>query len=49
MAAVRIGAYRPGHRHVLGISLFNLLILGLDDVCYRPGTVPGITVRAFPL
>jgi len=37
MAAVRIGALDLGIGNVLGSNLFNLLILGLDDVFYRQG------------
>lgn len=37
LAAVRIGAIDLGVGNVLGSNLFNLLILGLDDVFYRPG------------
>lgn len=37
LAAVRIGAIDLGIGNVLGSNLFNLLILGLDDVFYRPG------------
>jgi cation:H+ antiporter len=37
LAAVRIGALDLGIGNVLGSNLFNLLILGLDDVFYRPG------------
>jgi cation:H+ antiporter len=37
MAAVRIGAIDLGIANVLGSNLFNLLILGLDDVFYRQG------------
>jgi len=37
LAAVRIGALDLGIANVLGSNLFNLLILGLDDVFYRPG------------
>jgi cation:H+ antiporter len=37
LAAVRIGAVDLGIANVLGSNLFNLLILGLDDVFYRPG------------
>jgi cation:H+ antiporter len=37
MAAVRIGALDLGIGNVLGSNLFNLLILGLDDVFYRSG------------
>ena len=37
LAAVRIGAVDLGIGHVLGSNLFNLLILGLDDVFYRQG------------
>jgi cation:H+ antiporter len=37
LAAVRIGALDLGIGNVLGSNLFNLLILGLDDVLYRQG------------
>lgn len=37
IAAVRIGALDLGIGNVLGSNLFNLLILGLDDVFYRTG------------
>jgi cation:H+ antiporter len=37
LAAVRIGAIDLGVANVLGSNLFNLLILGLDDVWYRQG------------
>jgi cation:H+ antiporter len=37
VAAVRIGALDLGIGNVLGSNLFNLLILGLDDVFYRQG------------
>jgi len=37
LAAVRIGAIDLGVGNVLGSNLFNLLILGLDDVFYRQG------------
>jgi cation:H+ antiporter len=37
LAAVRIGAIDLGVGNVLGSNLFNLLILGLDDVWYRHG------------
>ena len=37
LAAVRIGAIDLAIGNVLGSNLFNLLILGLDDVFYRPG------------
>lgn len=37
LAAVRIGAIDLGVANVLGSNLFNLLILGLDDVFYRHG------------
>lgn len=39
LAAVRIGAIDLGIANVLGSNLFNLLILGLDDVFYRQGPV----------
>jgi cation:H+ antiporter len=37
LAAVRIGAIDLGIGNVLGSNLFNLLILGLDDLFYREG------------
>jgi cation:H+ antiporter len=37
LAAVRLGAIDLGIGNVLGSIMFNLLILGLDDVFYRPG------------
>jgi cation:H+ antiporter len=37
LTAVRIGALDLGVGNVLGSNLFNLLILGLDDVFYRDG------------
>jgi cation:H+ antiporter len=37
LAAVRIGAVDLGIANVLGSNLFNMLILGLDNVFYRPG------------
>jgi cation:H+ antiporter len=37
LAAVRLGAVDLGIGNVLGSNLFNLLILGLDDVFYRQG------------
>jgi cation:H+ antiporter len=37
LAAVRIGAVDLGIGNVLGSNLFNLLVLGLDDVFYRKG------------
>jgi cation:H+ antiporter len=37
LAAVRIGALDLGVGNVLGSNLFNLLILGLDDIFYRQG------------
>jgi cation:H+ antiporter len=53
LAAVRIGAIDLGVGNVLGSNLFNLLILGLDDVLYRPGPLlsaadasHGVTVLA---
>ncbi len=49
LAAVRIGAIDLGVANVLGSNLFNLLILGLDDLFYRRGPLlaeaaPGHTV-----
>jgi cation:H+ antiporter len=37
LSAVRLGAVDLGIGNVLGSNLFNLFILGLDDVFYRPG------------
>ena len=37
LAAVRLGAVDLGIANVLGSNLFNLLILGLDDIFYREG------------
>jgi cation:H+ antiporter len=37
LTAVRIGALDLGIGNVLGSNLFNLLILGLDDLFYRTG------------
>lgn len=37
LAAVRIGSVDLGIGNVLGSNLFNLLILGLDDIFYREG------------
>ena len=37
VAAVRMGALDLGIGNVLGSNMFNLLILGLDDVFYGPG------------
>jgi cation:H+ antiporter len=37
LSAVRLGALDLGIGNVLGSNLFNLLILGLDDVFYRQG------------
>ena len=37
LTAVRIGALDLGIGNVLGSNLFNLLILGLDDIFYRQG------------
>ena len=39
LAAVRIGALDLGIGNILGSNLFNLLILGLDDVFYRQGPI----------
>ena len=53
LTAVRIGAVDLGIANVLGSNLFNLLILGLDDLFYREGpllaaaaTSHGVTVTA---
>ena len=53
LAAVRIGAIDLGIGNVLGSNLFNLFILGLDDVFYRQGPLltaaeasHGVTVLA---
>jgi cation:H+ antiporter len=37
LAAVRLGALDLGIGNVLGSNIFNMLILGLDDVFYRQG------------
>lgn len=37
LAAVRIGAVDLGIGNSLGSNLFNLLILAIDDLFYRPG------------
>ena len=37
LTAVRMGAVDLGVANVLGSNMFNLLILALDDVFYRPG------------
>ena len=37
LAAVRLGAIDLGIGNILGSNLFNLLILGLDDVFFREG------------
>jgi cation:H+ antiporter len=37
VSAVRIGAIDLGVGNVLGSNLFNLLVLGLDDLLYLPG------------
>jgi cation:H+ antiporter len=39
LAAVRIGALDLGIGNVLGSNLFNMFILGLDDVFYRQGAL----------
>ncbi len=39
IAAVRMGALDLGISNVLGSNLFNLLILGLDDVFYAQGPI----------
>jgi len=39
LAAVRIGALDLAIGNVLGSNLFNLLILGLDDLFYRQGSL----------
>ncbi len=53
LAAVRIGAIDLAVGNVLGSNLFNLMILGLDDVFYRQGPLladadpsHGVTVLA---
>ena len=38
-AAVRMGAIDLGVGNVLGSNLFNLFVLGLDDIFYRPGVL----------
>ena len=46
LAAVRIGALDLGVGNVLGSNLFNLLILGLDDVWYREGPLLADVARS---
>jgi cation:H+ antiporter len=41
LTAVRIGAIDLGIGNVLGSNLFNLLILGLDDLFYTQGSLMG--------
>jgi cation:H+ antiporter len=41
LAAVRIGAIDLGVGNILGSNLFNMLILGLDDVFYTHGPLLG--------
>lgn len=46
IAAVRMGALDLGISNVLGSNLFNLLILGLDDVFYRDGPLLAAVERS---
>jgi cation:H+ antiporter len=46
LAAVRLGALDMGVGNVLGSNLFNLFVLGLDDVFYRPGPLLGAVDRS---
>ena len=43
LAAVRLGAVDLAVGNVLGSNLFNLLILAIDDVAYRPGPLLAAT------
>jgi cation:H+ antiporter len=46
LAAVRLGALDLGIGNVLGSNMFNLLILGLDDVFYRQGPLLAVVDTA---
>jgi cation:H+ antiporter len=46
LSAVRIGAIDLGIGNVLGSNLFNLLILGLDDLFYRQGPLLAVVDRS---
>jgi cation:H+ antiporter len=37
LAALRIGALDMGIANLLGSNLFNMLVLAIDDIAYRPG------------
>lgn len=46
LAAVRLGAVDLGIANVLGSNLFNLLILGLDDIFYREGPLLAVAAAS---
>jgi cation:H+ antiporter len=39
LAALRIGALDMGIANLLGSNLFNMLVLAIDDLAYRPGSI----------
>lgn len=39
LAAVRLGALDMGIANLLGSNLFNMLVLAIDDIAYRPGSL----------
>ena len=39
LAALRIGALDMGIANLLGSNLFNMLVLAIDDIAYRPGSI----------
>lgn len=39
LSALRIGAYNMGAANVFGSNIFNVLILALADIIYRPGPI----------
>jgi len=41
LSAVKIGAYNMAAGNVFGSNIFNILILGLADIVYRPGSFLG--------
>lgn len=39
LAALRIGALDMGIANLLGSNLFNMLVLAIDDIAYKPGSL----------
>jgi cation:H+ antiporter len=39
LAAMRLGALDMGIANLLGSNLFNMLVLAIDDIAYRPGSL----------